>query len=91
MTVFFGPDNEYEQRIFPANKSAYPPTGSGQVENGVTFATMIDLANAVAPAVGTTAQRSTSVKAGFMFFDTTLGKPIWWSGMAWHDAAGSSV
>ena len=25
------------------------------------------------------------------FFDTTLGKPIWWDGSAWRDATGTSV
>ncbi len=29
--------------------------------------------------------------AGYQFFDTTLGQPIWWDGSAWVDATGSSV
>lgn len=28
---------------------------------------------------------------GFMFFDRTLGKPIWWNGASWVDATGASV
>ena len=28
---------------------------------------------------------------GEMYFDTTLGKPIWWNGTDWVDASGSSV
>lgn len=28
---------------------------------------------------------------GTMFFDTTLGKPIWWNGTNWVDATGSQV
>ncbi len=32
---------------------------------------------------GTTAQRPTSPYIGSMFFDTTLGQPIWWNGTAW--------
>ncbi|WP_337044229.1 hypothetical protein [Emticicia sp. 17c] len=28
---------------------------------------------------------------GFMYFDTDLGKPIWWSGVSWKDANGSTV
>jgi hypothetical protein len=45
---------------------------------------------------GTTAARPalTRLDAGYMYFDTTLagaGKPIWWSGTAWVDAAGAVV
>lgn len=28
---------------------------------------------------------------GFMFFDRTLGKPIWWNGSSWRDATGTGV
>lgn len=40
---------------------------------------------------GTTANRPAWQTAGMVYFDTTLGKPIWWSGSAWVDAAGTSV
>lgn len=41
---------------------------------------------------GTTAQRPTvGLKPSKFYFDTTLGKPIWWSGSAWKDAAGTTV
>jgi hypothetical protein len=44
---------------------------------------------------GTTAARPLGVNTtghrGFCYFDTTLGKPIWWSGTAWVDATGASV
>lgn len=29
---------------------------------------------------GTTEQRPTKIKSGFQYFDTTLNKPIWWTG-----------
>lgn len=36
---------------------------------------------------GTTAERPTEnlgvENAGYYYFDTTLGKPIWWTGAAW--------
>ncbi|NGY85279.1 hypothetical protein F6Y05_02555 [Bacillus megaterium] len=35
--------------------------------------------------------RPTGVTAGTMFFDTTIGKPIWWSGAEWRDANGTNV
>lgn len=28
---------------------------------------------------------------GFEYFDTTLGKPIWWNGNDWVDATGTTV
>jgi hypothetical protein len=42
---------------------------------------------------GTTGQRptTTSLLTGFFFFDTSLGKPIWWSGSNWVDATGATV
>ena len=46
---------------------------------------------------GTTAQRPWDAglgffpPAGYMYFDTTLGKPIWWNGSAWIDAATTEV
>ena len=32
---------------------------------------------------GATADRPGNVPAGFQFFDTTLGAPIWWNGTIW--------
>lgn len=42
---------------------------------------------------GTTAQRPTLAvgDAGYLFFDTTLGHPIWWKGAVWVDATGTNV
>lgn len=42
---------------------------------------------------GTTAERPSSVSIGYMYYDTTLHKPIWWSGInnAWRDATGAAV
>lgn len=40
---------------------------------------------------GTTAARPTTVSTGYMYFDTTLGKPIWHNGTNWVDATGSVV
>lgn len=36
-------------------------------------------------------QNLTSINSGLQYFDTTLGKPIYWSGTAWVDATGASV
>lgn len=40
---------------------------------------------------GTTAQRPTVRPIGFSYFDTTLGRNIWWRGAAWVDGAGTVV
>ncbi len=40
---------------------------------------------------GTTEERPTNVIIGFCYFDTTLNKPIWWTGTAWVDATGQTV
>lgn len=35
--------------------------------------------------------RPTNINIGFQFFDTTLGKPIWWNGSKWVDSTGTEV
>ena len=38
-----------------------------------------------------TNQRPESVNEGFCYFDSTLNKPIWWTGRKWVDATGADV
>lgn len=38
-----------------------------------------------------TSNRPAGVPAGYMGFDTDLGKPIWWNGADWVDATGTIV
>lgn len=40
---------------------------------------------------GTTANRPTTVTTGYMYFDTTLGIPIFWNGSSWRNASGGAV
>ena len=40
---------------------------------------------------GTTATRPTDKSIGFPYFDTTLGKPIWFDGTVWKDSTGATV
>ena len=41
---------------------------------------------------GTSTDRPTSyLSIGFQYFDTTLNKPIWWTGSHWVDATGTQV
>lgn len=44
--------------------------------------------------IGTTEERPTSTQnvfQGVQYFDTTLNKPIWWTGSKWVDATGADV
>lgn len=40
---------------------------------------------------GITVNRPSNPQIGFQYFDTTLNKPIWWTGTKWVDSAGSDV
>lgn len=49
---------------------------------------------ASAKTFGTTEDRpkkSIGIKKGYIFFDTTIGKPIWWTGSKWVDSEGTDV
>ena len=50
----------------------------------------------VNPPSGSTAERPVAfgnvrVPVGFMYFDTTLGIPIWYNGTVWKNASGTTV
>lgn len=40
---------------------------------------------------GPTTNRPSGVGNGYLFFDTTIKKPIWWDSTAWVDATGATV
>lgn len=40
---------------------------------------------------GITAARPTVHSVGDVYFDTTLGLPVWWNGANWINAAGAIV
>lgn len=40
---------------------------------------------------GTTAQRPTASVVGQHYFDTSIGKPVWWNGSTFVDATGTPV
>ena len=44
-------------------------------------------------ATGSTPERpiGSDINVGFQYFDTTLSKPIWWTGEKWVDATGADV
>jgi len=57
------------------------------------FVQLNNFTNAViTPPSGTTSQRPTvKLQVGQFFFDTTLGIPIWWSGIHWINSSGTTV
>ena len=38
---------------------------------------------------GKTSDRKKNIDIGTFFFDTTIGKPVWWNGSKWVDATGT--
>jgi len=40
---------------------------------------------------GSTAQRPAGMLVGSVYFDATLGRPVWWDGSAWRDASGGAA
>lgn len=52
---------------------------SNQAISGVTGARPTSVSLAVLPNSG----------VGYMFFDTTLGIPVWWKGAGWVNASGA--
>lgn len=74
-----------------------PASGPVSDDSGPTrgwlrwFRIATDTCNAVRES-GTTAQRPVeNLWAGRMYFDTTLGKPIWYLSGGWVDATGASA
>lgn len=51
----------------------------------------LNVVEAFSTTSGVTGFRPTVTDVGVPYFDTTLGKPIWWSGSVWVDATGSTV
>lgn len=61
---------------------------SGQVQLGGT-----SVINTLLLQSGATTSRPAliSTQLGYQYFDTTIGKPIWWNGSAWKDSTGTTV
>jgi hypothetical protein len=72
--------NQLKGGLFTARKLTDTPTDSLQVVNR-KYVTLN----------GTSANRPTSSVIGQRYFDTTIGKPIYWNGTGFVDAAGNYV
>lgn len=68
--------------IFLANRPGMFAVSRSGIYNILQFA---------GSASGTTAERPYNLVVGFQYFDTTIGKPIWWNGSNWVDATGTAV
>ena len=60
--------------------------------DGTTEKDIVDVNGQSLIKTGTTIQRPTEyINSGFQYFDTTINKPIWWTGDKWIDATGNEV
>ena len=78
-------DNFLENSCFNIDTNIADYTTKLALENNYGY-------NAVpATIIGTSVLRTQNRTKGTYYFDTTLGKPIWWNGTAWVDATGATV
>lgn len=61
------------------------------MQNGTQVYPETSLSAVIGYAGATNNRPTTGLTAGLMYFDTTLGKPIWYNGSKWVDATGSGV
>lgn len=75
----------------PSNAPLVDKDGTSSVPFLQWLSRITTIANAVISS-GTTAQRPTkNLWTGRTYFDTTLGKPVWYYSSGWVDATGASV
>lgn len=84
--------NSYTDTVAPPTAFDYAPSQSDEIELTWSCKTLTQdlLIRQKAYGVGGTGKRPTlpAASAGFPYFDTTLGFPVWWNGTAWVNAAG---
>lgn len=71
-------------KVVPQNST---PTTSGGVGSGF----WVDVTNTNVRSGITSARPNTNKYIGMCYIDTTLGKPIWYSGTVWKDYSGTTV
>ena len=82
---------EIPQRVeMPGDGGVFEPVAR-TVEPG-WLRQLLDLGFRPLPPAGVTAERPAAGRyPGDMFFDLTLGRPLWWSDGAWRGADGTAV
>lgn len=74
----------------PGDTGVFEPVGR-TVETG-WLRQLLDLGFRQLPRTGTAAERPPAGRyPGEMFYDETLGRPLWWSAGAWRGADGNTV
>lgn len=64
----------------------------GETVDAISLATFEGELNGKADlSMGATTDRPTGQVTGYQYFDTTLNKPIWYTGTVWVDATGTTV
>lgn len=65
----------------------------GWVRHSQTSQSLLHGSNSYVPLIleGPSSNRPQWKTIGMSFFDSTLGKPIWWNGLSWVDATGTVV
>lgn len=86
-------DYEPEEEDFPVVDEELDMTSPRPVSNSAitsaVFRIMGDMENCIKADSGS--ERPAMKPVGYMFFDTSLNKPIWFNGSNWVDASGVSV
>lgn len=92
--VFLGPMGiaDIDDRRLQADSTgwALAPTFASIQALATNFSAKVRVPS-LSAAVPTSQRPAVALIAGMSVFDTTLGKPIWWSGTAWVDATGTAV
>ena len=83
--------------VIEGDSSDYPaiPNGAAPVAyldtTGSPVLTIYDKHPVIRQSSGPTASRPDDPPTGAMYFDTDLGKPVWYTGAGWVDATGASA
>ncbi len=59
--------------------------------NKANYTQIANDSNVLHLSTGNTASRPTGISMGYQYFDTSLNKPIWYTGNNWVDATGTTV
>ena len=92
-------DNEYNTRGIPVgtivqntdkiNRICVKTSDNFNVYD--TYKPITEVINLSSIIEGSTINRPVEIAKGYQYFDTTINKPIWWTGEKWVDATGADV